>query len=797
MWHRSHLLGLAKGDPVAGRLGAKLPLSLSDMDTAAVKGGATPFDLYGVGDVAGLEPTAITARYPQPGAGEAEFTKSAHIEFRAADLPWRYAPGLNGQQLRPWLVLVVGTPDEVIVGRRGRVTVRGAALSTHNLSVSYQWAHVHEYDNAPPAARLVSPRELVGSQVYVAALVPAYRLNGLGDTATVVDAWGGDPVTLPCYDTWRFTTTSAEGDFAQLAQRLKPVDPTTLPEFGIGHVRLRDGDPAPGEAIRGALALIQPPAPDAAPLDPAVTTWMGDLTGPVVGPAGRWVLTLPDYTAPWSGTAAPGGWRDQLATDPRRRMAAGLGSWAAIEWQRRLCDAAAAQSGALDLASAMIRHLTAGLAAGRGLWRRRFPVDPVERLVLLAPMLTRLPSTSGGSVLDHVAGRTPTFVPELFSSAARRVLRPGPARSTQAAPGAADLAAVLRYAAKCPPPPPRDDLDDLLAAPFNPDAATQALHEHGLSGDLGPLSGMLGGRPDRQRQPCFAVDLDGLGRTVAAAVDPTVARPIVVERVLGRISGLPEPRLAPPDFAPELDLPLWPFLAERARDWLLPGIGALAKDRVVAVASNSVFIDAFLLGANVQTLGELRWRNIPVRSGWTPLRRFWTHIDNSGAPVTDIRPVLGNVPPSWSDASPLGADGHGPVDPPTPGGRDRLVILFHTELFRRYPTTVVYLVEADRVGGEVTWVGVPDADSLVAKRTDPVLTGHVGPDVTFFGFPVPPAAAADHWVVLEEPPPGTRLRTQPVKPADPKPWLSAVNAAEYAEKAFAQPVRVFLGHLLG
>lgn len=48
-----------------------------------------------------------------------------------------------------------------------------------------------------------------------------------------------------------------------------------------------------------------------------------------------------------------------------------------------------------------------------------------------------------------------------------------------------------------------------------------------------------------------------------------------------------------------------------------------------------------LVGANQRTLGELRWRNIPVTAGWTPLRRFWQRIaDGGGAPAVDVRPVL-------------------------------------------------------------------------------------------------------------------------------------------------------------
>jgi hypothetical protein len=815
-WYRSSLFGLASDPPMGGRLQATLPLTLRDTDSGATAGGATKFELLGPGDVTGLDPLAITLRYPRPGASDAEATKAAHVEFAEPDLPWRYTPAaittdLTAMgQLPPWLVLVTGTPDEVIVDRRGRVELRGDVLKWHPLEKSHQWAHLHDKADGR-VARLLSPRDLamppgqtppVGPQDYVAALVPAYRIIGEGAGAQLVHAWqpSDTTVVLPCFDSWRFTTAGG-GDFAQISLRLHPIEATRLADFGAAHVRLRAADPRPGAEIRGALALIKDQPGDADPLDASITEWMGALTAPVSGPPGRWILSLPNYTAAWpsSGVGPPpaGGWRAELATDPRRRLAAGLGAWAAIEWQERIAAAAAAQAGALALASAKIRHMTAGLAAMRSLWRRRVPSAsaPIDRLVLFAPMLARLPA-AGRTVLDQIAGRTPNLVPELFSTAARRVLRRGTARSTYAEPGATDLSAVFSAAATCPPPPPRDKLDGpVQSGRVDPASFAGAAQKVGLKGDADgqALFGLFATR-DSESDTCLPVDMAALGAAVAAAIDPIGKRPLVVDRVLGTITGLPEPLLAPPDFSPELDLPLWAFLNDRAKDWLLPGIGALEKDEVVAVQSNPVFVDAFLLGANVQALGELRWRNIPVTTAWTPLRRFWNH--NASAPDggMDIRPVNGLNPlDAWTDGSRLGDNAHAAVSIPPNGGRNQLVVVFRTELFRRYPATLVYLAPAIVSAGAVDWGPVPEVDKVTSPdgRIEPVLTGMIGPDVTFFGFPVSPGAAADHWVVVEEPPPGIHFRTDPPVPTSSDP------ASTWAANTFAVPVRVFLGKLLG
>lgn len=295
-------------------------------------------------------------------------------------------------------------------------------------------------------------------------------------------------------------------------------------------------------------------------------------------------------------------------------------------------------------------------------------------------------------------------------------------------------------------------------------------------------------RPDIGCRPMERPELIGFGRDVHAGINPLVDRPVVVDVVLGGISGLREPELAVPDFAPELDIPLWSFLKDNAPDWLIPGGGALLHDRVMALATNPTFVDAFLIGANQQTLAELRRRNIPVTAGWTPLRRFWQRIDGSG-PATDIDPVLDLLTepapgrPRWPEGSELGDPRH-QRDQAT----GRLVILLHTELFRRYPATQVYVVR--NLGGADPWAATPPVDDP-ATHIEPMLSGTLDPELVFFGFPLSPAEAEDYWLVLEEPPPGYRFRA-----ADPTDRALG-NGGLYAARTLDPPVRAFFGNLLG
>ena len=377
------------------------------------------------------------------------------------------------------------------------------------------------------------------------------------------------------------------------------------------------------------------------------------------------MITAPRYDAAFSdanavGAAPAGGWIDQLRSDPRQRGAAGLGAWNAIAWQDRIADAAAAKAGDLAIARDRIRHVAFGVEVSRSLWRRRLPTDPVARLAVLAPALGRLATTTGASVLDTIAGRTP--------GTDTRAVLVGRASGAAARSGTngADRERAARRSAPCSPPP--------TTAATRPDAAAirrdrqrsrqrrsrelvfdaaggdkaladtvlNALGDESEPGQSGSGAARAGaGRaaagpiatrssdscvalsvrePDRtilewrgwmrehgHREPCRPIDLDRLAAVVAAAIDPTVARPPAVERVLSTLPGITH--IGPVEIEPELDLPLWSFLSERAPDWMLPGAGDLIDGDVVGLSTNPAFVEALLVGANHQATAELRWRN--------------------------------------------------------------------------------------------------------------------------------------------------------------------------------------------
>ncbi len=829
----------------SGRLQGATDVTLADLKSLMPATAKAKYELFGPGDVTRLAAGAITRRFPTPNSSDAEVTKLALVEFAAEDLPWRYTPQLaGGGELRPWIVVVVGqrAPDDIVLRPDGRVTLGLTAQKNHVLTQSASWAHVQQVDGHGAIARIVAPPRMKGgapanyddNTEYVACLVPAFTVSG-------ADSWNGTAsITCDLYDWWIFRT-GPKGDFHELAAKLHKADlaanqkPGGKP-FGRAEVAYQRRSAPPTKAIlvtAGALRLPPTPQPDPADAPPAadIAVDVAALSLRIVTPDGRGVITAPRYDTAFSHAdpafaPAAGGWIDQLRSDPRQRGAAGLGAWNAIEWQDRIADAAAAKAGDLGIARDRINHVAFGVELSRSLWRRRLPTDPVERLAVLAPALPRLVTTTDGSVLDAIAGRTPSLTRALFSSAARRALRPGPARTAMTAPGRAPFASVLNAANRCPAPidpaiirqGSRDPAATIKAAVYaaarGDDAAAAAimrkLGAHPTAGQLAAALQALApdetGRPNRDAiarflragdfpepdrsllewpawmneharpEPCEPVDLTRLGTVVAAAIDPTVPRPPAVERVLSTLPGITH--IGPVEIEPELDLPLWSFLSNSAPDWMLPGAGDLVDGDVVALSTNPVFVESLLVGANHQTVGELRWRNIPLVTLWSPLRKFWQRAANE----FDIEPIKG-----WPGTSALGTAALVP-----PGRMAEAVVAFRTTLFRRYPATVVYLFPES-----ADWAAPNPNDDLEIGRIAPTFTGTIGADVTFFGFPVAPAALSTHWVVLEEPPAGYRFYQQLVAPVPlPPAGVAPTSASTFAYQHFALPVRVLVGQLL-
>jgi hypothetical protein len=815
---------------VDGRLRGQLDLTLSEL----VQPGRGPqtrslhYHMMGPADVARLRPGAVTSVYPAPGAVGVETTKSPYAELAESDLPWRYSldplPALE-EGMKPWLVLVVGTTEELWQVGGGKLTFTTAVANELPLAQSKRWAHIQVH-NDHELVRLLCPRKLHRNRDYVAAIVPAYDANGNPAWSENLPAEAN--VTLPVYHWWHFRTTDTDEDFRSLALDIVPR--SVAPEVRLGSAplayHLDDADPpfSPMPEVGGAL--ITPAT--APPVEQPVLDHLALLRSDAnvrTDSRGRPIVQMPRYGEPWLTDEQRESliWSRALNEDPRHRGVAGLGLSAGIEWQELIVDAATKQLGALQIAAQRVRALTAGLAANSHLWGHRRPQDQHQRLMLYGPSLARM-VTGRRTVLEQVTGTDRPLPSALFSSAARRVLRPGGARARWVAEGALHPGNVVQSA---------NDCEQIMATPRSldgvphADAFEQALGFHfdevlSEGGDLpfefpddntffdltAPDSAELGevfGFPtfgDRlsisfeeaqgqlnafleEARPalipperrCRQVRLDKLIDALDGAIDPTASEPLIVRRVLDLITGLDDQSLTPPELCPDFDLPAWKYLRDRDNNWLLPGVDKLAPDSLVAVQTNPAFVDAFLVGLNQQALGELRWRNVPVATGCTPLRRFWERLNQAGdGKGTDIVGIA-----RWAgqpEATPLGDPVH---QTPEAQGTD-LVLVFRTELFRRYPNTLVYL--HPRKDDDPDWQGEPDRTK---PHVTPTFPGVITPDISYFGFNVGVDALDTHWVVVEEVPLGFTFRNYGNTDVDnPGPEASG----RFADHTFANPVRV-------
>ncbi|MFJ8469573.1 hypothetical protein [Streptomyces swartbergensis] len=438
--------GAPDGSPVPDRAKVHIEVVVGGAGTVSTKTA-----LSGPGEVIGLDPTVIVRTVPRPNSTNVEPNYLAAVEFDQPELPWLFTPtGVPPSgHLAPWLVLVVvrDRPEVTVSAPAGAVLPRltiesGAAAELPDLRESWAWAHVQLLDEdagTTPGAvgaaladhpnrnvsRLVCPRRLEPNARWIAALVPAFDAGvdrGLGRTPKGGDlqpAWatGADSVTLPAYYHWRFQT-GPQGDFESLARRLKAYEAGAR----IGRVKMhvREGSPFPDRLPVGDPArfldmdgALQAPAIARSKADPkvpdstlgqvpeALRSGLAKVTR-VMADAADGVL---DGQAPEDGESigppvyagahirrtsvadTDDTWFRELNTDPRPRVAAGLGAEVMRTYQEEVMEACWQQVGDVLAVEAALSRARLSLEAARRVRERHLAPLPSGRLLQLAAPL--------------------------------------------------------------------------------------------------------------------------------------------------------------------------------------------------------------------------------------------------------------------------------------------------------------------------------------------------------------------------------------------------------------------------
>src|SRR4029453_3050820 len=103
---------------------------------------------------------------------------------------------------------------------------------------------------------------------------------------------------------------------------------------------------------------------------------------------------------------------------------------------------------------------------------------------------------------------------------------------------------------------------------------------------------------------------------------------------------------------PSFPQPMYEPLKEKSQDLLLPGLDTVLADTVLGLRTNRAFVEAYMIGLNVEMARELLWRGFPTDQRGTYFKNFWGN-DGSPAAVSDIGDLrenlgraLGTAPPN-------------------------------------------------------------------------------------------------------------------------------------------------------
>jgi hypothetical protein len=311
----------------------------------------------------------------------------------------------------------------------------------------------------------------------------------------------------------------------------------------------------------------------------------------------------------------------------------------------------------------------------------------------------------------------------------------------------------------------------------------------------------------RIRPPLAVVNRPHLTLSQAADVVLTQMRPRVALAQLARAAIATGSNALPPTaagvqpvgvetvmMAPSFPQPMYEPLKEMSQDLLLPGLDKVKPETVLGLRSNRAFVEAYMIGLNVEMGHELLWRGFPTDQQGTYFKNFWGQDAGNAAraDIGDLRNQLGRTLGAAAPAAPA----------------DEFVLLLRSDLLRRYPNALIYLTRSLN--------STPPAPEIL-----PIFNGAMEPDVVFFGFPLSSAAVVGtgpgtgYYVVFQEHPTEPRfgmddgsqppnlshlpIGTQRPGGIPPNPQYTwARNAAHIAGLARRQPVRVAIhaSHLL-
>ena len=405
--------------------------------------------LYGPGEVVGLDVREIIRTGPLHLTPDYPPERFAFIEFDRPDFPWLFSPGAPSKEqkkadrLRPWLILVVVDKSQAAITTPtdNGLPVLSCPIQElpPTLNESWAWAHavyagdagldhktVESKLQTDPAdrnlSRLLCPRKLTAHTSYEACLVPAFeagRKAGLGQEVDPdnepLTHWSfakNDEVKLPVYYHWSFSTGD-EDQFIKLAEQLRPLseEEKQVALSGIaGDMDLRDPGNGMGELnnlsnptlpIPSALRIMPDPPPSGTVIPPRPETpelvkkqLEGLLTKPQDIVSSPPVFIPPPVYGSWH--APPNDvsaqlntmlWLKTLNLDPRYRVAAALGTSIIQKEQEHILAAVWKEVGELQAANELLQRKQLACCVTDSIYKKRLrDLSPYTFLQVTEPV---------------------------------------------------------------------------------------------------------------------------------------------------------------------------------------------------------------------------------------------------------------------------------------------------------------------------------------------------------------------------------------------------------------------------
>lgn len=236
-----------------------------------------------------------------------------------------------------------------------------------------------------------------------------------------------------------------------------------------------------------------------------------------------------------------------------------------------------------------------------------------------------------------------------------------------------------------------------------------------------------------------------------------------------------------PDFwadviVPVMDYPdfkeaMYRQLRDLGKEFMSPNINKIPPNTISILVTNPRFIESYMVGLNHEMARELLWREYPTDQRGSYFRQFW---DVNGFVIPDPKLTeeqrtenLRDIPRihTWSKRSVLGAHPNPTPTPPPPAPEEKVVLTIRSDLFKRYPNTVVFAQRAkwkNQAAKEREMDETLEIDFSKPYDDDIIKTPRFGadmlPDIKFFGFnlTVPQAKGTDtdpgwYFVIMERP----------------------------------------------